>query len=417
MTLQKRLKEARMVAEVISAPILATVVTAALGTGVVLKNHEEIYNLGRLFYDYVSNNNSIMWDTVVSAFESSVAFNTLTKQVTIGKEFGGILKGFFDNTFGVADEKYGSGKVINIGNKNGYPDLTGSMPSWGSLSYEELQTVPGVNIGSMSDGSKVNFSNLYSIEKISSNNFKLYNNQGQLIHNYKSRYSSYIYNTFCIYYYNGQYYAMMTYTYSGSNNIDGGALWSSALDLLTLGTDVSLSYNTGVYNPGNVWGDTDEGIKDVPIYVPGDLSDILNGSPQDVVGDKAPGWVGNGNVSLPTVDNPSISVDGSTSFPVEDNTNGSIDIEYNKTVWSNGDLITADKLNNIEDALEALCTTTENYIKTIWKDNDLITEEKLNKIENAIAVLSPSYEKTNWSNGDIIIAELLNKIENAIEAL
>ena len=76
---------------------------------------------------------------------------------------------------------------------------------------------------------------------------------------------------------------------------------------LTMSSVVSIPYN-GTYNPGNVWGDTEEGIKDVPIYVPGDLSDILNGNPSDVVGDKAPSWVGNGNVSVPSVDNPSIGV-------------------------------------------------------------------------------------------------------------
>lgn len=298
---------------VISAPILATVVASALGTGIVLKNHEEIYNIGRLFYDYVKNSNDLIWDTVVSAFNSSVVFNEFTKQVIIGKEFGGILKGFFDSTFKTVDDKVGSGKVVNVGNKNGYPDLTGQYSSWADITFDELKQIPGVNIESISNGSKVSFANLYTIEKISPNSFKLYNNQGQLIQHYTFP-SGAVYYTFCIYYFEGNYYSRMTLKYK-SNRTDGGLISSNSLKLLTLGTDVTLNYNTGTYNPGNVWGDND--INDVPIYVPGNLGDILNGNPSDVVGDKAPGWVGNGNISLPTVDNPSIGVvDG--SFPQTD---------------------------------------------------------------------------------------------------
>ena len=91
------------------------------------------------------------------------------------------------------------------------------------------------------------------------------------------------------------------------------------------------------------------------VPIPGNLGDLVGKNSSDVW-DKnyENGLVGNGDITVPDVSNPSIGLGGSTSFPVEDNTNGSIDIEYNKTVWSNGDLITADKLNNIEDALEML---------------------------------------------------------------
>ena len=203
-----------------------------------------------------------------------------------------------------------------------------------------------------------------------------------------------------------------------SNGIFTLYIGDSGICRLTGISSFGIPYNPGSWEWDKNYDENKTVTGDLPLPIPGNLGDLVGKNPSDVW-DKnyENGLVGNGNLSFPNVDNPSIGLDGDTSFPVEDNTNGSIDIEYNKTVWSNGDLITADKLNNIEDALEALCTTTENYIKTIWKDNDLITEEKLNKIENAIAVLSPSYEKTNWSNGDIIIAELLNKIENAIEAL
>lgn len=299
---------------VMPAPMLATIATLAVASGITLSSDDDIYDIGRLFYDYVKNSNDLVWDSVVSIFESSVAFNNLTKQVTIGSEFGSILKGFFDSTFKTVDDKVGSGKVVNVGTKNGYPDLTGQISSWFDITFNDLKQIPGVNIEAMSNGSKVSFSNLYTIEKISSNSFKLYNNQGQLISHYKFPYSSAVYYTFCIYYFEGDYYARMTLNYN-SDRTDGGILRSDALKLLSFGTDVTLNYNTGTYNPGNVWGDTNEGLKDIPIYVPGDLSDILNANPDDILGDVAPSWAGDVSLKLPTVSNPSINVDTSVGFP------------------------------------------------------------------------------------------------------
>ena len=399
MTLQKRLKEARVVAEVISAPILATVVTLALGTGVVLKNADDIYDLGRIFYEHNKNT----WEDIELIFQSSVCFNKTTNKLSVDKPFIDIVKNTFNKVF-----KPSSSNNINTFYLNGIP-YTYCISIDSLKSFVSPYTDYSINkeIGEVRIGDILIKSSTGSFTSGSS--YSVYDSNGSVLVSNSNKIRVFV-DDYCntskgaIIDYDKYYYYF--YTDSGFYLNLGS---SSAFVEQLFGGLNSLDY-TGTYNGGFL--DTDQ-----DIYIPGNLDSSVGANPSDVVGDNAPGWVGNGDISLPTVDNPSISVDGSTSFPMGDNTNGSIDIEYNKTVWSNGDLITADKLNNIEDALEALCTTTENYIKTIWKDNDLITEEKLNKIENAIAVLSPSYKKTNWSNGDIIIAELLNKIENAIEAL
>lgn len=410
MTLQKRLKEAKMVAEVISPTMLAVVSTLAVGTGVALKSSDDIYDIGRLFYDYVNTHNDLTWEVVKTTFESAKVFNDT---ILINSGILDITRGFFDSKF-----------------KNNNSDI--SFTYNGSLPYfQDFESVLKYSsshydfIGSdyygksfKSQGLDFKLKSVIDTSSVPYSSYEVYFGEEKLF-------------KFTMYGGSSSYlkrkYTLYTYKYSNTEtriglirdgDVQNASCTRSNDDFLRIFGGVgTLPYNGG-YNWDSNIEDKKEGTGDLPLPIPGNLGDLVGKNPSDVW-DKnyENGLVGNGDITVPDVSNPSIGLGGSTSFPVEDNTDGSIDIEYNKTVWSNGDLITADKLNNIEDALEALCTTTENYIKTIWKDNDLITEEKLNKIENAIAVLSPSYEKTNWSNGDIIIAELLNKIENAIEAL
>ena len=342
---------------IISAPILATVVTAALGTGIVLKNHEEIYNIGRLFYDYVQNNNSIYWDTVVSAFQSSVAFDSLTKQVTLGKEFGGILKGFFDKTFGSIDSKLSTG-VVNLGYTKGYPDLS-SMYSKYTLdkNVSTFKEIPGVTVSGMSVGGVHYSANaLYKILRDNDTHYKILTSNDELLETLV--FSTGILKHYAIYVFNNEFYRVSVFENdSGVESYSVYRVDSYYLDKLLFGDTFSLLYNVGAYNPGNVWGDTDEGIKDVPIYVPGDLSDLLNGNPSDVVGDKAPGWVGNGNVSLPTVENPSIGVvDG--SFPQTNVGNPSVpgtDTGTDTGIWA-----------TIKDFIISLVVPSDTFWTDTW---------------------------------------------------
>lgn len=55
------------------------------------------------------------------------------------------------------------------------------------------------------------------------------------------------------------------------------------------------------------------------------------------------------------------------------------------------------------------------YEPTNWKTGDVITAEKLNKIEDGVGGSSMSYVKTEWKKGDVITAEKLNKLEEGVE--
>lgn len=55
-----------------------------------------------------------------------------------------------------------------------------------------------------------------------------------------------------------------------------------------------------------------------------------------------------------------------------------------------------------------------SYVKTEWDNGDIITAEKLNNAEIGIEEINMSYEKQTWSNGEVITAEKLNHIEDGI---
>lgn len=56
-----------------------------------------------------------------------------------------------------------------------------------------------------------------------------------------------------------------------------------------------------------------------------------------------------------------------------------------------------------------------SYEKNTWNKGDVITAEKLNNVESGIEEINVSYEKTTWETGDTITAEKLNNIETGIE--
>lgn len=57
-----------------------------------------------------------------------------------------------------------------------------------------------------------------------------------------------------------------------------------------------------------------------------------------------------------------------------------------------------------------------SYEPTEWKNGDIITEQKLNNIETGVRSMNSEYVPTVWENGDIITAEKLNHIEQGIVA-
>jgi len=57
-----------------------------------------------------------------------------------------------------------------------------------------------------------------------------------------------------------------------------------------------------------------------------------------------------------------------------------------------------------------------SYTPTEWQTGDIVTANKLNKLENGVEDMNMSYTPTEWANGDIVTAEKLNKLENGVAA-
>lgn len=56
-----------------------------------------------------------------------------------------------------------------------------------------------------------------------------------------------------------------------------------------------------------------------------------------------------------------------------------------------------------------------SYEKQEWETGEVITASKLNHIEDGVDGMNGSYEKQTWSTGEVITAEKLNHIEAGIE--
>ena len=54
------------------------------------------------------------------------------------------------------------------------------------------------------------------------------------------------------------------------------------------------------------------------------------------------------------------------------------------------------------------------YTPTEWACGDVVTAEKMNNIERGVSEIMSEYVPTEWSCGDVITAEALNKIEQGI---
>lgn len=79
---------------VISAPMVAVLITLAVGTGISIENDNQIYNVANDFYQKNKEN----WEAVNTLFDTCVSIGA-NKVVTIGKEFATLCREFFDNVF------------------------------------------------------------------------------------------------------------------------------------------------------------------------------------------------------------------------------------------------------------------------------------------------------------------------------
>lgn len=271
---------------VISPTVLAVVSTLAVGTGIALQGADDIYDIGRMFYDYVSRNNSLTWDIIETTFKSAVSIGDI---VTVDKNILDICKGFFDSTF--------KGTSVDVSTILGIPVLNFvSNSNFSKYAHLAMDVYEGVSIGGV-DVARVNSEGKLEIGTYYKTNF------AQLTDN-----KMYINGDFIYKYYK---------TASGSWSFYGNTRLSYLYkDVLT--PSVSIPYQGG-YDWGSVDDKTNGGLNDLPLPIPGDLGDLLGKNPSDVW-DKnyENGLVGNGDIIVPDVSNPSIGLGGSTSFPTTD---------------------------------------------------------------------------------------------------
>ena len=80
-------------------------------------------------------------------------------------------------------------------------------------------------------------------------------------------------------------------------------------------------------------------------------------------------------------------------------------------MWTKNDILTADKLNQLEDNVVLF---NSNYSKTTWQDNDIIQADNLNNIEQSINQINGEYTPHTWVENEEITAEKLNNINTSI---
>lgn len=277
---------------VISPTILAIVSTLAVGTGIALQGADDIYDIGRLFYEYVDRNNELTWDIIQTTFASALSIG---ESISINNDILDICKGFFDSVFNLPSDT----SISKIGNYAGIPVLTGvDHNNFNKYSHLAMSIYEGTKIGNY-DTVRVNSEGL--IEFGTSANITLpFSETGgyKIFINAMRDTGSMIYR----YYHNGSRWVMygsssFKYTYSSIN-----------------GTYVDVPYNGG-YSWDNVEDKKNEGTGDLFLPIPNNVGDLVGKNPSDVwEGNYENGLVGDKPLSIPDVDSPSISVSGDDVF-------------------------------------------------------------------------------------------------------
>ena len=57
-----------------------------------------------------------------------------------------------------------------------------------------------------------------------------------------------------------------------------------------------------------------------------------------------------------------------------------------------------------------LSSKSTSYSKTTWQDEDIVTADKLNNLENGVLSSNSSYSKHTWADNEEITAVKLNNI-------
>lgn len=287
---------------VISPTILAVVSTLAVGTGIALKNADDVLDIGRLFYDYVERNNNLTWDVIKTTFESAKVLNDT---ILINSGILDITKGFFDTQF--KDKNYDMSFAYSC-----------SVPVFESHDQASSYVAKNTDflisdiLKSQSDfksqGVDFRFKNHYpSGNSYSSYDVYIGKNRlfldKQFVSSWRDAVTMAIYKES-----NGRY---MFKFFNGNSPMDIGTVtyWDNIY-----GSVGTLPYE-GTYDWDSNIEDKKEGNGDLPLPIPGDLGNLVGKNPSDVW-DKnyEGGLVGSKPITIPNVDNPSISVSGDDAF-------------------------------------------------------------------------------------------------------
>ena len=271
----------------LSVPMLATVSSLAVASGLVFNSDSHIYDLGRGFYDYVNKHNDLTWDTLKATFYSGVTVLN-NSFISVDSKFLDVVKCFLNDTF---DPSY----AVNLGYVSNIPVFNGSkfkyIPNFYSVPLEVNQS------------GGVYLPNNYSIgfKRDSTGIWFAYYSPTSKLTEAKARNTSM--NMFILYDTLSERYYLANYNDNGTVTTTGYL------------SDFSLSHITGTLNWDNVESKK-ENDKSIALPIPGNLGQLVGQGSADFW-DNTDNLVGTGDITVPNVDNPSIDldVDDTISFP------------------------------------------------------------------------------------------------------
>ena len=290
---------------VITLPMIATVSALAVGSGIVISNNENLYDLGKLFYNWIDKQNSLTIQSVSALFSASSSL--VGNKVSIDSKFLDVVKRFFDDTF---NDKYvpnfdyyniyGQGKVV------AHSDPAGALYTKNFIN----DFIVDYSVRIIGSTVEVRHSIYHTFD--SSVMLRIGSSNLSLSHPYMKGVS--VGSEFDVYC-NGSQIGLKTP--SGSFII--------GYDLDTLNQDIIRKFGISLpsfpYHGGYTWDDVENRKENdkIVLPVPGDLGSLV-GQNKDAFWGNTDNLVGNGQISIPGVEAPSIGFGegtfvGGTSIP------------------------------------------------------------------------------------------------------
>lgn len=279
---------------VISGPMVATLATLAVAGGIVLTSDDDIYNVARAFYE----KNKAIWSLVTEAFDMSVRF-AAGQMLVVGNDFLEYFKNTFESSSSLPSISYMNNIPVYPG--DAYLHEYSNKYMW-AKGFGLKVTVDTSDKSSnfFAVGDFLARYNTYNTSSGGKYSYYLYLNDGVTkIGSFSIRdiYDSNIVNIYFAFDLSGDTPKL----FNSEHNYTSPAIQS----------DVFEYDYTGIFD----WNKIKDKIKDdgVTVGVPGNAGSL--------VGENVDVWNPtydlpvSGVVSIPVVQNPSIALDGTTTFP------------------------------------------------------------------------------------------------------